>query len=72
MKLTCFAFAFKYLIISTFLGKIGKYIKPCVGEGLCGTFERPNLVLNNQVLTHASDACNIIMLTVLNISLALV
>ena len=47
-------------------------MKPCVGEGLCGTIARLNLVLNNQVLTHASDACNIIMLTVLNISLALV
>ena len=38
--MTCFSFAFKYLTSSTFLGKIGKYIKPCVGEGLCGTFAR--------------------------------
>ena len=38
MKMTCFTFAFKYLTSCTFLGKIGKYLKPCVGEGLCGTF----------------------------------
>ena len=38
MKMTCVTFAFKYLTSCTFLGKIGKYIKPCVGEGLCGTF----------------------------------
>ena len=50
MKMTCFTFAFKYLTSCTFFGKIGKYIKPCVGEGLCGTFARPTLVLNNQVL----------------------
>ena len=40
-----FHICIKYLTISTFLGKIGKYMKPCVGEGLYGTFARPNLVL---------------------------